>query len=531
MHRVRFPVFIATATVLFIPSVRVCATQYPSVAPLTMPSLPPIETADPKTTDAAGSLKVSLRLQDESPFLGAADLRLMPNEGYEVIGTQSGNAGETLFPKLPPGKYFLEVSAPGYLAVRLSTQIDSGLRQRTLSVLMKPRPMADKPAKPLPDLPVTSLLPVAANASPPASKPVYSSVRDFWLDHELELNVPPVDPAVSCPMPQVLSGVAQRMAEFVSNLEKFTATELVEHSSLNPAKEAPKPEKKQFAYVVTISQNQFGTFMLDEYRNGTVDPSLFPGNIATNGLSALNLIFHPILSPDFTFSCEGLGQSDGKPAWQVHFAQRTDRPVRIRSYRVAQMSYSEYIEGRAWIDPGNYQVLRFESELEKPIPQIQLTKEHVAVKYAPVEFLNQKMRIWLPQEAELYVERRGHRYHRRHVYTDFKLFNVDTAQNLEAPKGSYTFVNASDFQISGVLTVTPKLDAKQQAVTLKIVVPARGKVFKVVGPGKDVNLPATAVESAKFVHDGKAGWLTVESDLAQESLLDVIPETPIQMQE
>lgn len=524
MHRVRSPVLIAAAPVLLISSVRVCATQDPPVTPLIMPSTPPMETTDPKATAAEGSLKVSLRLQDESPFVGAAELRLMPNEGYEVIGTQTGTEGETLFPKLPPGKYFLEVSAPGYLAVRLSAQIDSGLQQRTLSVLMKPRPMADKLPKPLPDVPV------AAKALPAASKPVYSSVRDFWQDHELELNVPPVDPAVACPMPQVLSGLAQRMAEFVSNLEKFTATELVEHSSLNPAKESPAPEKKQFAYVVTVSQNKFGTFMLDEYRNGTVDPSLFPGKIATNGLSALNLIFHPILSPDFTFSCEGLGQSDGKPAWQVHFAQRTDRPVRIRSYAIAQMSYSEYIEGRAWIDPGNYQVLRLESELEKPIPQIQLTKEHIAIKYAPVEFLNQKMRIWLPQEAELYVERHGHRYHRRHVYTDFKLFNVDTAQNLEAPKGSYTFVNASDFQISGVLTVTPKLETKQETVTLKIVVPARGKVFKVVGPGKDVNLPATAVESAKFVHDGKAGWLTVKSDLAQESLLDVIPETPIQVQ-
>ena len=46
-----------------------------------------------------------------------------------------------------------------------------------------------------------------------------------------------------------------------------------------------------------------------------------------------------------------------------------------------------------------------------------------------------------------------------------------------------------------------------------------------MGPGKDLNLPGLAVESATFVHNGKAESIRVEADLAYATTLDVIPET------
>jgi hypothetical protein len=41
-----------------------------------------------------------------------------------------------------------------------------------------------------------------------------------------------------------------------------------------------------------------------------------------------------------------------------------------------------------------------------------------------------------------------------------------------------------------VLTVVPKEGTQVEAVSLEIVVPSRRRVYKVVGPGKDVNLPS-----------------------------------------
>jgi hypothetical protein len=522
MPRARFSFFLLAAWLLPTAIEDVCAAQDPPVPPLTFPS------TNPPADAAEALLRVRLRLEDESPFLGAASVRLMPEDGYEIIGTPTGTEGETQFSGLEPGKYSVEASAPGYLAVRRITQIEAGYRQRILYVVMKPRPMAQNTEKKQGEITMAAVVPAGGNASVVAAKPAVNGARDFWMTHDLEQNVPPVDVSVECPTQQVLKGVGERMREFVSNLEKFTATEELEHYKMNAGKKPGPPEKRRFAYVVTVSPNEWGVFTLSEFRDGSVDIGQFPANIATLGLPALDLIFHPVLAEDFQFVCEGLGQSDGKAVWQVHFAQRTDRPVRIRFYTVGTRSFPVYLEGRVWIDPGNYQVERLEAELEKPVEEIALTNEHTTIKYAPVAFRSLKLQIWLPQEAATYVERKGHRYYRRLVYTDFRLFNVDTAQYIQAPKGSYSFINMSDQEITGVLTVTPKEGTQVEAVSLRIVVPSQGRVYKVVGPGKDVNLPGSAVESATFVHNGKAESVRVEADLSYATTLDVIPETETQ---
>ena len=74
--------------------------------------------------------------------------------------------------------------------------------------------------------------------------------------------------------------------------------------------------------------------------------------------------------------------------------------------------------------------------------------------------------------------------YRRFVYSDFRLFNVDAAQNIQPPKGSYCFINLSDQEIRGVLTVIPKEGTRTEPISLEIVVPAQLRVYKVVGPGR-----------------------------------------------
>ena len=516
MTRARFSFLLLAAWLLPFSMENVCAAQDSPVEPLTFPH------ADSPADAADASLKVRLRLEDESPFLGAARVSLLPDDGYEIIGTPTGTDGETQFSGILPGKYIVKTSAPGYLTVRRTMQIEAGHRQRILYIVMKPRAVVQGAEKKQAQTTIAPVLPTAGNKFVASPKPAVNGARDFWMVHELEQNVPPVDASVECPTQQVLQGVGARMMEFVSNLEKFTATEELEHRRMDAKGE---PEKRRFDYVVTVSPNDWGTFTLSEFRNGSTDRTQFPAGVATLGLPALALLFHPVLAEDFQFSCEGLGQSDGKAVWQVHFVQRTDRPVRIRSYSVGMRSFTVNLEGRAWIDPGNYQLERLEAELEKPIDEIGLTNEHTTIKYAPVEFRSRKLQVWLPQEAATYVERKGHRYYRRLVYSDFRLFNVDTAQNIQAPRGSYSFTNLSDQEITGVLTVVPKEGTQVEAVSLKIVVPSRRRVYKVVGPGKDVNLPGLAVESATFVHNGNAESIRVEADLAYETTLDVVPET------
>jgi hypothetical protein len=497
--------------------------------PVTLEKAAPEKSSGPNPAGAA-TLHVELRMEDETAFIGEAELRLVTEEGREVRGKPSAVPGQTTFSGLVPGKYTVEVSAPGYETTEVSSGIEAGPRERTLYVVMRPQQLAIREVGKL-ETPAAG--PAAGNStvSPvDAFKASEAWKRDFPLLNEWETFPPAVNPSVSCPAEKVLQGVAERMKEFVGNLEKFTATEQVLHYALEPGKHQPPPERKQFEYLVTVSQNRVGTFLLDEDRDGTVDPGIFPGKVATMGLPALDLIFHPVMAGDFDFTCEGLGRAGGRAAWQVHFAQRVDQPVRIRAYRLNGVTYQVHLQGRAWIDPGSFQVMRMETELQAPIPEIFLAEEQIAIEYAPVRFKTQNIEIWLPNEAELHVVRKNHVYFRRHTFTNFKLFNVETAQNIQAPRGSYSFMNSSNYEIRGVLTVTTAIGEQRESVSVKVVVPAKGRVFKLVGSGKDVDLPAAAVESATFVHDGKAEWITVQANLTKETALDVIAETAITKQ-
>jgi hypothetical protein len=59
---------------------------------------------------------------------------------------------------------------------------------------------------------------------------------------------------------------------------------------------------------------------------------------------------------------------------------------------------------------------------------------------------------------------------------------------------------------------------------LRFSVPAHSSVVKIVGPGKDVNLPPEKVASATFVHSGQTGSVKVDAHLMRETTLDVVPQ-------
>lgn len=245
---------------------------------------------------------------------------------------------------------------------------------------------------------------------------------------------PSVAPDVPCVLGDVLQGAGQRVAELVANLDQFTATERVEHSELGKRGNWAPPRARSFKYLVSISEIRPGMLNVEESRNGGQSLDAFPTRLATIGLAASALIFHPYYVGDFEMACEGLGEWRGQPAWLVHFQQRSDKPPRIHVFRVGGGVFPVKQKGRAWISFGAYQILRLVLDLVEPVPKIRLKTEHEEIEYGPVEFRNRKEQLWLPESADLYMDFRGRGYHHRHSFSDFLLFSVDATQEIQAPK-------------------------------------------------------------------------------------------------
>jgi tetratricopeptide (TPR) repeat protein len=346
-----------------------------------------------------------------------------------------------------------------------------------------------------------------------------------WSKPGIDELVPTVAPNVSCALPEVLAGAGKQVENLMDSLEKFEATERIEHFPVDKHGELRSPDTRSFDYIVSVVHEPHGVIDLEEYRNGSLDPKQFPASVATNGLPAMAMVFHPSMASDFDFTCEGLGQAAGRPAWQVRFQQNPKLPSRIQAYVIAGNYYPVALKGRAWIDAATYQVVRLESELVNPIPQIRLQRESLTIAYAPVQFNSQNIQLWLPARAELLVVMDKTAFYRTHAFSNFQLFTVGTNQKIGAPKESYSFTNLSDQNVSGKLTITPVLGHSLTPISVAFTIPPRQSVSKIVGPGKDLDISAELIASARFVYAGVPGTIQGAATLTSGSTLEIVPES------
>ena len=323
-----------------------------------------------------------------------------------------------------------------------------GERDRAISILktyVQERPADSSAKKQLESLQNPQRLvaspdaPISTNEIDPSAVTAEAEalpVPSNWLPPDIDDKMPPVEPGAACALNEVVQNAGKRLEELVKNVDRFTATELVTDESINRLGLPAGSEKAQFDYIVSMEETRRGALTVEEYRERRTSSKDFPEAVMTSGLPAMVVIFHPYYAGNFEMTCEGLGRWNGRLVWQVHFRQRKDKPSTIRSYRMGPQGqgYPVALKGRAWIAADSYQIVRLETNMVAPMPQIRLAAEHVSIEYAPVNFRQGAMQMWLPASAEIYYDWKGHRVHRQHQFSNYLLFSVDDKQKISAPK-------------------------------------------------------------------------------------------------
>ena len=279
-----------------------------------------------------------------------------------------------------------------------------------------------------------SMQALAAKAADRTSSGDTQTGANGWVPPDIDRSVPEVAPGAVCALSSVLSSAGKRVEELARNVDKFTATEVVEHQSVDRSGRLGPPKSRSFNYLVTMARTRTGGVNVEEYRNGGSSPEQFPDHIATIGTPSLVLIFHPHHISDFDMKCEGLGQWRGKPAWQVRFEELPNRQNAMEVVQIGTGSFSPRLRGRAWILADSYQVARLESDIVDEIPKIRLRLQHEEIEYRPVPLPDSKQEIWLPWTAEMYMDFIGRRFYRRHSFTNLKFFSVKVQQTFGYPK-------------------------------------------------------------------------------------------------
>jgi len=325
------------------------------------------------------------------------------------------------------------------LAHALAQRGDRDEAIQALEVYIKSHPADADAAKDLETLknPAVAITSVSAAGLDAAAEDAAAlPMATNWRPADVDESVPRVESGASCALDDVVRKAGDQISELIHDVDRFTATESLTHQSIDKWGAPSAAEKRKFDYVVSIQLLQGKYLNVEEYRSAGGAPAEFPGGVVTNGLPSLVLIFHPVNVPNFEMTCEGLARTSSGLAWQVHFKQRSDKPNTIKRYRIGAdgPSYPVALKGRAWISADTFQIVRLETDLVNPIPQIKLVADHSDIEYGPVKFKDGKISMWLPQSADVYYDWRGRRIHRRHSFSQYLLFGVDEKQKISTPK-------------------------------------------------------------------------------------------------
>ncbi len=308
----------------------------------------------------------------------------------------------------------------------LATKPDSANAEKAMQLLTRVQSKADQ---------FVIVGSEAAKAAADAPKPEITPLVEHWIPPNVDEVQPPIEPGAACDLPDTLARAGTQLQRLPDMLDRFSATERLEHQDVSETGIASKGETVSFAYVVSIHETRRGSLNVEEYRNGKDDASVFPEHFATRGLPSQVFVFHPYYQGEFDMKCEGLARQGTSFAWQVHFEQKPNVPSRMQVHYLNGRRFPVPLKGRAWIDSTSYQVVRLQTDLREPVKPAGLYAQHTDIEYGPVRFRKDNLDLWLPIRAEFFIQTKGHRVHRRHDFSDYVLFAVEDKQIIGKPGG------------------------------------------------------------------------------------------------
>jgi hypothetical protein len=343
------------------------------------------------------------------------------------LSTTVDKPSNAVFPNLPPGPYHVFVSSAALSPAQLDLTLSAGQSVELSLILDHLFPLTLEPRGG-----------VATVADPEVEFPVADS-NAARLDSllTLDLRKPSASPAPefgACSLDNVLPRVTANVREFVDNVNRITATEILklERRRRNGKLEETAHIKVNYVANIELIEEMDSRYLsVDEYRDGHETPL---GFMKAVGSPALVLVFHPIHVDQFEIICKGVSNWQGTPAYLLNFQQRPDRPNNMSDFRTPKGSYAISLKGTAWVDATTFQVVHLETDLVNPIPDVFLEFEHQSLDYGPVVFAQRNVSLWLPQSVEITVYLGNKQFNARHSYSNYQLFVIDTGQKIGKPK-------------------------------------------------------------------------------------------------
>ncbi|HLV88125.1 MAG TPA: hypothetical protein VKV39_14160 [Candidatus Sulfotelmatobacter sp.] len=237
-------------------------------------------------------------------------------------------------------------------------------------------------------------------------------------------------------LPMILSKSGGRVSDFLRQVVDLVAHEEITQESLDETGRTKSSRQREYSYLVLLHRSDLAPTP-EEYRTDGKGNRAAPGGVdegyaVTSGFAFECLLFLPANQPNSTFRFLGTEMVGGRNSYVVAFAQRPD--AKTTFVNLQGVATSTAVQGVAWIDQGNFQLLRMRTDLLEPLRlsemlpalsgQRGLERQTTEVTFGETHLQGVETPLWLPQDVRVEIVFNGGAFHNEHRYSDYKRFHV-----------------------------------------------------------------------------------------------------------
>ena len=301
-----------------------------------------------------------------------------------------------------------------------------------VSVKMAPEAAKPPPAHYVEPVGITDQL-YYANAHPYLDQPLDTLDKQI---PELKKLRPATDQQT---LPGILQETAANVDGFFSHIVDLIASEKITQERLNGRGIVTASQQVRDNYLILRHATDFGAdiveYRMDSKGNRMDQIGLAKGYLVTFGFALSCNYFSSAFQPESKFRYLGDQRLGSRDTFVVAFAQQPGKAT-LYVTMAGQKGTRVYMlmQGIAWVDKSNFQVVRMRTDLLAPHSEIGLDQQTTDVTLGKVQLLDVASRLWLPSDVKVYLRFKAfdwdhhqfyeQSYRNRHHYTDYRRYRV-----------------------------------------------------------------------------------------------------------
>jgi hypothetical protein len=290
-----------------------------------------------------------------------------------------------------------------------------------------------------------------AQAPAPNESDRYANAHPYFDDPlpQLIKRVPELKhlktPLSQTELPIILKNTGERVDDFFRHVTDLTAREDISLTRLRQELPSSRPElsgeRVRDSYLILRHGSKTRTDIV-EYRTDAKGDNfeqavLKKGYVVTSGFALGCNYFATGFQNESVFRYLGEQKLDERETYVVGFAQKpgiATLSVRMRGRNGAPAQI--LVQGIAWIDKSNFQIVRMRTDLLAPRWDVGLNQQTTEVTLSKIQLADVAAPLWLPSTVKVYVEFTTHNgsvdeffelsYKNEHRYSDYQRYRVSS---------------------------------------------------------------------------------------------------------